>query len=127
MPERGREESFAAYRDYLATLQAIQVSPRLRAKLGHSDLVQKTLVDALVEESALRAMTEEARRARLYVMMLNNLRDEVDAFRAQCRDVERERPLLREADRSSLSISQWLPGKEPAPPEQAAQEEERDR
>src|SRR5262249_12169938 len=125
MPEPGREEAFAAYRDYLTTLQAIQVSPRLRAKFSHSDLVQKTLVEALAEESTLIAMTEEARRARLYKMMLHNLLDAVKDFRAQRRNVERERPLLMEADRSSLSISQWLPSREPAPPEQAARQEVR--
>src|SRR5262245_39200494 len=121
MPQRTREEAFASYRDYLCTLQAIQISPRPRAKLSHSDLVQKTLTDALAEEQALQAMPEPARRARLYVMLLNNLRDEVERFAAQCRDVGREQPLAAEAARSSTSIGQWLPSPEPLPPAQAEQ------
>src|SRR5262249_92444 len=125
MSERGREEAFASYRDYLSTLQAIQVSPRLRAKLSHSDLVQKTLVDALREEKALMAMGGPAGAARLKVMRRHNLRDEVDHYRAQCRDVGREQP-LPEADRSSASISQWLSADGPYPPEFAEQAERRE-
>lgn len=127
MPERTREEAFAAYRTYLSTLQAIQISPRLRAKLSHSDLVQKTLQDALAEADALEALPEEQRRARLYVMLLNNLRDEVLRFRAQCRDVGREQPLAGEAARSSDSIRQWLPCEQPGPPALAEQAEHRQR
>jgi RNA polymerase sigma-70 factor (subfamily 1) len=127
VPEQTREAAFAAYRDYLCTLQAIQISPRLRAKFTHSDLVQKTLQDALTEETALMAMTEEARRARLYLMLLNNLRDEVDRFTAQCRDVRREQVLVAEAARSSASIGQWLPCQQPTPPVRVEEAERRER
>jgi RNA polymerase sigma factor (sigma-70 family) len=127
MPMDPREEAFAAYRNYLRTLQAIHISPRLRAKLDHSDLVQKTIADALVEADRLASLSEEARRRRLYTMMLNNLRDEVRHFTNKGHDVGREQPLLAEAGRSSASIHQWLPSEQPEPPALAEQAEVRER
>src|SRR5262245_49530455 len=106
MPDLAREEAFAAYLDYLNTLQSIQVSPRLRRKFSHSDLVQKTLMEAVAEYDALQTLSESSRRARLYTMLLNNLRDEVDRFTAACRDVDREQPILAETKQSSLRLDE---------------------
>jgi RNA polymerase sigma-70 factor (subfamily 1) len=127
LPDLAREESFASYLNYLNTLQSIQVSPRLRRKFTHSDLVQKTLLEAVADYDALEALSESARRARLYRMLLNNLRDEVDRYAAACRDVGREQPLQAEAARSSLRLDQWLRCDRPDPPAEAIFNEERQR
>src|ERR1700688_2076912 len=43
------------YRAYLATLTAIHVDPRLRAKFGLSDVVQNTLLEAFRQVERIEA------------------------------------------------------------------------
>jgi RNA polymerase sigma-70 factor (ECF subfamily) len=107
--------ALARYSAYLEALAAIQVSPRLRAKFGASDVIQETLMEALRDRDRLRAMGEPERLRYLRKMLLNNLRDQIALFTAQARDVDRERQLAEEADASSVRVGQWL-AREETPP-----------
>jgi RNA polymerase sigma-70 factor (subfamily 1) len=125
MPDPSLEEVLGGYKEYLETLASLQISPRLRSKFGASDIIQKTLTEALGEADRLRTLDEQACRARLRRMLLNNLRDEIDRWRSQGRDVDRETPLLAEAEQSSCRVGEWLAGEEQSPLEQAVQQEQR--
>lgn len=119
--------TLARYSAYLEALAAVQVSPRLRAKFGASDVIQETLMEALRDHDRLKAMGEAERRRYLRKMLLNNLRDRIDHFTAQGRDVGRERPLAEEAQASSARVGQWLAREERAPLERLEAQERADR
>src|SRR5690242_13627237 len=108
MPNRSLDEILAGCKDYLEALVSLHISPRLRSKFGWSDIIHQTLADAFQEAARLQLLEETARCALLRTMLLNNLRDEIDRWRAQCRDVNRERPLLVEAEQSSIRVGEWL-------------------
>jgi RNA polymerase sigma-70 factor, ECF subfamily len=116
--------TLARYHAYLEALAAIQVSPRLRSKFGASDIIQETLKEALEGYDRLQAMGEAERRLYLRKMLLNNLRDQIDRFTAQGRDVSRERPLVEEAEASSVRVGQWL-AREESPPLERMERHER--
>ena len=65
------------YRAYLATLTAIHVDPRLRAKFGLSDVVQNTLLEAFRQVERIEALDSEEKRRWLRCMLVNNLREEI--------------------------------------------------
>jgi RNA polymerase sigma-70 factor (subfamily 1) len=117
VPEEPRNVNsvLAEFQAYLETLAAIQVSPRLRSKFGWSDIIQKTLVEAFTALSALQSQDEPSRRRYLRRMLLNNLRDEIARYLAAARNVEREQPLLIEAEASSCRVGEWLAREEQAP------------
>jgi RNA polymerase sigma-70 factor (subfamily 1) len=109
---------------YLETLAAIQISPRLQSKFGWSDIIQKTLLEAFTALEQIRSLDEPSRRCYLRRMLLNNLRDEIERYLAQARSVEREQPLLAEAEASSCRIGEWLAREEQSPLDHLIQQEQ---
>jgi RNA polymerase sigma-70 factor (ECF subfamily) len=51
-------------------------------------------------------------------MLLNNLRDHLDRWMADCRDVKREQALEASARQSSVRLNDWLAADDPSPSEQ---------
>jgi RNA polymerase sigma-70 factor (subfamily 1) len=125
MPDLWLNEVLAGYKEYLEALTSLQIGPRLRSKFGRSDIIQQTLAEALQDAARLRAMEEPACRAVLRQMLLNNLRDEIDRWRAQCRDVDREQRLVAEAEQSSCRVGEWLAGESLSPLEKLVGQERR--
>jgi hypothetical protein len=85
--------SLEKFRAYLETLTFIQVDPRLRGKVGRSDLIQKTLIEASRTPERIGAMDSESQKRWLRCMLLNNLRDEIDHWLTKGHDVGREQSL----------------------------------
>jgi RNA polymerase sigma-70 factor (subfamily 1) len=114
-------------RAYLETLSYIQVNPRLRSKIFKSDVIQDTLMEAFQHLHKIEALDEDARRRWLRRVLLNNLRDHLDRWMAECRDVKREQALEASAQQSSVRIKDWLAAADPSPSEQIKAIEEQER
>lgn len=109
---------------YLETLSLIQIDPRVRARVGFSDVVQETMLEAYKDLDRIAGMSEPDRRRWLARMLVNNLKDQVDHHRAGCRDVGRDRPVDGELDASSGRLEGWLAA-DSAPPDDRAADNER--
>jgi RNA polymerase sigma-70 factor (subfamily 1) len=103
------------FQAYLQTLTFIQIDPRLRGKAGWSDVIQKTLIEAWQTIERIEAMEPENQKRWLRRMLLNNLKDKVDEFLAQIRDVRREKSLEDAARGSSIRLGQAIEAEESTP------------
>jgi RNA polymerase sigma-70 factor (subfamily 1) len=116
-------QALEEYRAYLETLTFIQIDPRLRSKFGRSDIVQQTLVEAVPNLEHLQALDDAGRKRLLRRMLVNNLLQEIDKWRAQARDPRREQSLDATADESSCRLQGWLAAEDTSPSELLARRE----
>ena len=86
-------QALEKYRAYLETLTFIQIDPCLRNKFGLSDVIQNTLVEAWQDLERIQALDAEGRKRWLRRMLVRNLLDEIDKWRAGVRDPRVEQPL----------------------------------
>jgi RNA polymerase sigma-70 factor (subfamily 1) len=120
-------EALQEFRAYLETLTYIQVDPRLQSKFGRSDVVQQTLLEALLDLERIEELDAEGRKRRLRRMLLNNLRDEIDRFRNnQGREVGREVSLDAAAAKSSCRIRDMLMAEDSSPSERLVWKEQQE-
>ena len=117
-------QALGEYRAYLETLTCIQIDPRLRGKFGMSDIVQQTLVEAWQDLERLQALDAEGRKRWLRRVLVNNLLQEVERWRAQARDPRCEQSLGVAADESSCRLHSWLAAEDTSPSERLARQEE---
>jgi RNA polymerase sigma-70 factor (subfamily 1) len=103
------------FQAYLETLTFLQIDPRLRGKFGWSDIIQKTLFEASQTLERIEAMDAEDQKRWLRRMLLNNLRDEIDHWRTQGRDVRREQSLHEAAEKSSCRLGDSIAAEESTP------------
>ena len=117
-------QPWGEYRAYLKTLTFIQIDPRLRSKISMSDVVQDTLLKALPDRERIAALDADARKRWLRKMLVHTLLDEIDKWRAQQRDVGREKSLDDASAESSCRLQSWIVAEGTSPSGQAAQHEE---
>jgi RNA polymerase sigma-70 factor (subfamily 1) len=110
-------------RAYLETLTFIQIDPRLRSKFGLSDIIQTTLVEAWRDLQRIQALDAAGRKRWLRRMLVNNLLQEIDRWRAQCRDYRLEQQLQAAADESSCRLQSWLVADDTSPSGRLASQE----
>jgi RNA polymerase sigma-70 factor, ECF subfamily len=115
---------FAKYRDYLLLLAQLQVSPRSRAKVDLSDVVQQTLLEAHQARDQFHGQSHNQRLAWLRRILANNLTDEFRKLRTDMRDIARERSLNAALEGSSARLDNWLRSDDPSASE-ILQDEER--
>ena len=113
------------YRAYLETLTFIQIDPRLRGKFGWSDIIQGTLVEATRTLERIEAMDPEGQKRWLRRMLINNLRDEIDRWRAEGRNVGREVSLDEAAEQSSCRLRDWIIAEESTPSANLIEQEQK--
>ena len=116
-------QALEEFRAYLETLTLIQIDPRLRSKFSMSDIVQNTLVEAWRDLERIQALEAGDRKRWLRRMLLNNLLQEIDRWRAGRRDPRLEQPLEAAAE-SSCRVQNWLAVEDTTPSERMAQQEE---
>jgi RNA polymerase sigma-70 factor (ECF subfamily) len=87
-------ELLERFRPALAKLASQLLSPALAQKVGASDLVQETCLDAMRDFRATRALHAHGVKIWLITLLTNNLKDWQRKFRsAKKRELRRERPL----------------------------------
>jgi RNA polymerase sigma-70 factor (ECF subfamily) len=107
--------SLQRIRAYLETLTFIQIDPRLRGKVSWSNIIQNTMIEAWRILERLEAMESEDQKRFLRRMLLNNLKEDIDRFLAQCRDVRREKSIEHAAWGSSIRVRSWIDAEESTP------------
>ena len=116
-------QALEKYRAYLETLTFIQIDPRLRGKFGWSDIIQGTLIEATRILERIEAMDPEDQRRVLRRMLVRNLYDEIDRWRAKGRDVGREQSLDEAAERSSCRLGAAIAAEESTPSKKLMEQE----
>lgn len=111
------------YRSYLLLLARMQLDGRLDRKVGTSDIVQQTLLEAHVRRSQFPG-NEAGFAAWLRSVLANNIRDALRQLRRQKRDIVREQSLDAELERSSVRLGQCLAAPGPSPSQHAIGHEE---
>jgi RNA polymerase sigma-70 factor (subfamily 1) len=117
-------QALEEFRAYLETLTLIQIDPRLRSKFSMSDIVQNTLLEAWRDLERIHALDADARKRWLRRMLVNNLLEMIEHWRAKQRDPHREQPLQAAAAESSCRLQNWLALEDTTPGERIVQQEE---
>jgi RNA polymerase sigma-70 factor (ECF subfamily) len=106
-------ELLEAFRRYLLLIANHEIAPTLRTKHAPSDAVQETLIAAQHDFAQFHGDSPDELAGWLRRILVNRLIDIGRYFRADKRDVGRERPL--EDDDSRHNLPEMLPGSEPPP------------
>ncbi|SRR5579884_2134248 len=118
------ERAVEGYRDYLRLLAGLQLSPRLRAKLDESDIVQQTLLMAHRNRGQFRGHSEGEWLAWLRAILANELAAAARSFGTEARDLGRERSLEADLELSSSRLASLLVADQSSPSERAVRGEE---
>jgi RNA polymerase sigma-70 factor (ECF subfamily) len=117
-------EALEPYRRYLEVLARVHLDPRLRGKLDPADVVQQTLLRACAALPDLRGHAPEGLAAWLRKILANTLADTLKHYHRDRRDVDLERSLEADLDRSSSGLAGWLAADQTSPSQAAERNEE---
>jgi RNA polymerase sigma-70 factor (ECF subfamily) len=112
------------FRKYLKVLAELHLDRRLRGKLGPSDVAQQTLSRAYSAFGELRGREPEVLAAWLRRILASTLADAVKHFERDKRDIDLERSLEADLDRSASGFAAWLAADQTSPSERAERNEE---
>ncbi len=112
------------YRNVLHLLARLQIDPRLRPKLDASDVVQQTLLRAHEKLNQFRGQSDAELGAWLREILANNLAMAARSYRAERRDVARERSLDAGREGSGLLPGAWLAADQSSPSQHVMREEQ---
>ena len=114
------------FRDYLLIIARSLVTPKIKAKLDASDLVQQTMLDAHNKLDQFRGTSDQHLGAWLRQILKNNFLNSLRALHANRRDIRRELPLdLEQLVFDSFSrVEQWLASNDPSPSQLVADQEQ---
>ena len=112
------------YRHYLELLARLQLQPRLRSKLGASDIVQQTLLKATKNLSGFRGAGEAEIVAWLRRILTTTLIDAIREFKGTKRNVAVERSLEASLAESSARLEALLQANSTSPSEHALRNEQ---
>lgn len=123
-PARTDDLALERFRPYLLLLARLHFDPRLRGKMGLSDVVQQALLRAHQGEGSFRGRTVGERAAWLRQVLARTLSDALRDLGRERRDPARERSLEDALDASSAGLHAWLAAEQTSPSGQAAHNEE---
>ena len=112
------------FRKYLRLLANVHLDARLRGKLDPSDVVQQTMLRACVGYDRLRGREPGIVAAWLRKILARTLADAVRDLERAKRDLDRERSLEAELDRSSARLGDLLAAEQSSPSERADKNEQ---
>jgi RNA polymerase sigma-70 factor (ECF subfamily) len=119
-----KAEALEPYRRYLEVLARVHLDPRLRGKLDPADVVQQTLLRAHAALPEARARSPESLAAWLRQILARTLADTVKHYHRDRRDVNLERSLEADLDRSSSGLAGWWAADQTSPSLAAQRQEE---
>jgi RNA polymerase sigma-70 factor (ECF subfamily) len=111
------------FRSYLLLLARVRLDPMVQAKVGASDVVQQTMLEAHRDFAQFRGRTVGEQAAWLRQVLARNLANVVRDLRRDKRDVARERPLQASLDESASRLESWLAAEQSSPSQQVEQHE----
>jgi RNA polymerase sigma-70 factor (ECF subfamily) len=111
------------FRSYLLLLARVGLDPMVQAKVGASDIVQQTLLEAHRDFAQLRGRSVGEQAAWLRQILARNLANVVRDLRRAKRDVAREQPLQAALDESASRLEAWLAAEQSSPSQQAERHE----
>ena len=117
------EGGLERFRSYLLLLARARLDPMVRGKVGASDVVQQTLLEAHRDLAQFRGRTVAEQAAWLRQVLARNLANIVRDLRRDKRDVAREQPLQVALDESAARLEAWLVAEQSSPSQQAEQHE----
>jgi RNA polymerase sigma-70 factor (ECF subfamily) len=112
------------YRRYLTVLAGVHLDPRLRGKLDPADVVQQTLLRAVVALPELRSPQPAVVAAWLRKILASELADAAKHYDRDKRAVGRERSLEADLDRLASGLAGWLAADLTSPSGKAAKNED---
>lgn len=116
-------EGLQKYRHYLMTLARAQLSPRYRAKVGASDIVQQSMIQAYQAIDDFRGESEVELRAWLRQILARNLIHLDRDLHRDKRNIDRERSMEQRLGKSSLCLEGFLAAAGPTPSQNVATQE----
>jgi RNA polymerase sigma-70 factor (ECF subfamily) len=117
-------EALEPFRRYLEVLARVHLDAPLRGKLDPADIVQQTLLRASAALPKVRSRSPEVLAAWLRKILARTLADTVKHYRRDRRDVNLERSLEADLDRSSSGLAGWLAADQTSPSLAAQRNEE---
>ena len=119
-----KAEALEPFRRYLEVLARVHLDPRLRGKLDPADIVQQTLLRACAALPEVRSQSPEVLAAWLRKILARTLADTVKHYHRDRRDVNLERSLEADLDRSSCSLAGCVAADQTSPSLAAQRNEE---
>jgi RNA polymerase sigma-70 factor (ECF subfamily) len=117
-------DALEPFRKYLKVLAELHLDRRLRGKLDPSDVVQQTLLRAHSALGDLREREPAVLAAWLRRILARTLADAVKHFERDKRDINLERSLEADIDRSASGFAAWLAADQTSPSGRAERNEE---
>jgi RNA polymerase sigma-70 factor (ECF subfamily) len=111
------------FRSYLLLLARVRLDPMVRAKVGASDVLQQTLLEAHRDLGQFRGRTVAERAAWLRQILARNLANVLRDLRRDKRDLAHEQPLQAALDESASRLEAWLAAEQSSPSQQAERHE----
>jgi RNA polymerase sigma-70 factor (ECF subfamily) len=112
------------FRPYLLVLARLQFDEALQAKVGASDVVQQTLLEAHQSMADFRGSSDREWAAWLRRILARNLADELRKFRCGKRNLNLEASLPASLHDSTLRLESWLAQDDASPSECAIANEQ---
>jgi RNA polymerase sigma-70 factor, ECF subfamily len=123
IPGDDADAGLERFRSYLLLLARVRLDPLVRAKVGASDVVQQTLLEAHRDQVQFRGQDSAERAAWLRQILARNLANVLRDLRRDKRDVGREQPLQAALDASASHLEAWLAAEQSSPSQQAERHE----
>ncbi|QEG42550.1 sigma-70 family RNA polymerase sigma factor [Roseimaritima ulvae] len=113
-------ERLFQYEPYLRMLARVKHRQAYQAKVGASDIVQQSLLQAVQAIGDFRGSTEAELRGWLRQILARNIAHLDRDMHRDKRDVRRERSIEERMQKSSMRLEGWLAGGGPTPSQHAA-------
>ncbi|WP_425572468.1 sigma-70 family RNA polymerase sigma factor [Novipirellula caenicola] len=110
----------ARYEPYLRMLARVQMRRALQAKIGESDIVQQTMLQAVQAIDQFRGTGEAEFRGWLRQILARHLCHLDRDFHRDKRDVRREQSMQQQLAKSSMRLEALLAGDGPTPSQNVA-------
>jgi RNA polymerase sigma-70 factor (ECF subfamily) len=117
-------EILETYRRYLGVLASVHLDPRLRGKLDSTDVVQQAMVRALAALPSLRSADPAVVTVWLRAILASELADVAKHYDRDKRDIQRERSIEADLERSASGLWAWLAAEQSSPSQRAARNED---